>query len=50
MTFSAVSYRSGWPQDEAGYDTGVCNWKLLYKALDRTDVISIVSGMGGLDA
>lgn len=50
VTFSAVSYRSGRPQDEAGCDTGVCNWKLLSKALDGTDVICIVSGMGGLDA
>lgn len=48
VTFSAVSYRSGRPRDEAGYDAGVCNQKLLYKALDGTVVISIVSGMGGL--
>lgn len=50
VMFSAVSYRFGWG-DEAGYDTELYNWKLLYKAMGPADVISIVWfwGVGGLD-
>lgn len=33
-----------------GMTLGFAIGKLLYKALDGTDVISIVSGMGALDA
>lgn len=40
---------TGWMVREAGYDTELYNWKLLYKAMGPADVVSIVCGLGGLD-